>query len=325
MSAPTPAPTPAYLAFAHLIIDDLELADGTRITGRLGGAGTYAALGMSLASAPHAAALTSGVGADLAPAHRAWLLASGIDTTALAARGPHTPRSRVVYHADGSRTETPSYGHDHFAGMAPAVKDIPVEWQPIAGVYFFAADDEPQWPELLQRARPAAVLWEISAACCRPDRFGAVARRMRDVDVLSINAAEARALCGAADAATCLERLRVAGPAVVVLRRGAAGSLIAAGDRTLQVGAAPAGRVEDATGAGNCYSGAFLAAWCQTHDPGASAAIAAAAATTVLGQAGVPPPADAPARMALAARAAQVTVHESSRRASFRPRKLQRR
>lgn len=303
--------TPAYVSFAHLIIDDLEFADGTQVTDQLGGAGTYAALGMSLVSA-QCAALTCGVGADLPPEHRAWLRSWDIDTTALVTRGPRTPRSRIVYGADGTRTETPTYGHDHFAHMEPAVEDLPAEWRQIQGIYFFAADDAPQWPALLQhaRAQSATVLWEISASCCRRDRFGVVARRMQDVDVLSINLDEARALCGAADPLTCLARLRSAGPAVVVLRRGAAGSLIAAGARILEVGAAPVGRVVDATGAGNCYSGAFLAAWCETHNPRESAKLAAAAAATVLGHFGVPPPADAHARPALAALAAQVTVYD---------------
>lgn len=303
--------TPAYVAFAHLIIDDIEFTDGTQVTDQLGGAGTYAALGMSLASAQRAA-LTCGVGTDLPPAQRAWLRSWDIDTTALVTRGPHTPRSRIVYGADGNRTETPIHGHDHFAHMEPAVEDLPAEWRQIQGIYFFAADDAMQWPALLQhaRAQSATLLWEISASCCHRDRFGAVACRMQDVDVLSINLDEARALCGMTDAFTCLARLRSTGPAVIVLRRGSAGSLIAAGARILEVGAAPAGQVIDPTGAGNCYSGAFLAAWCETHNPRESATRAAAAAATVLEHSGVPPPADAHTWPALAALAAQVTVHD---------------
>jgi sugar/nucleoside kinase (ribokinase family) len=307
---------PGYVAFAHLIVDDLKLADGRHIDDQLGGAGTYAALGASLTGGQRAA-LTCGVGADLSPQHRAWLRSWNIDTTGLVTRGPHTPRSRVVYGADGTRTETPIHGHDHFASMEPAVDDLPAEWDRIQGVYFFAADDAPQWPALLDRVRQdsATVLWEISADSCHADRFDAVSSRMRDVDVLSINLDEARTLCDAFDPLVCLTRLRSAGPAVIALRAGPAGSLIAAGTRTLQVGAAPVERVVDPTGAGNCYSGAFLAAWCQTHDPQESAALAAASAAMVLGHFGVPPPAQADAQSVVATIAAQVAVHD--RRACF--------
>jgi sugar/nucleoside kinase (ribokinase family) len=309
--------TPAYVAFAHLIVDDLELADGGRVDGQLGGAGTFAALGASLAGGQRVA-LACGVGSDLPSRYRALLRSWNIDTTAMVTRGPHTPRSRIVYRADGTRTEAPVHGQEHFCGMGPAVGDLPAEWDRIRGIYFFATDDAPQWAALLERARPhsAAVLWEISADSCRDDRFDAVTSRMRDVDVLSINLDEARALCDAVDPLVCLARLRSASHAVVVIRNGRAGSLIAAGARTLEVGAAPVERVVDATGAGNCYSGAFLAAWCQTHDPRESAAIGAASAAMVLGHCGVPPPPSPPlphaaARSAVATLAAQVTVHET--------------
>jgi sugar/nucleoside kinase (ribokinase family) len=303
--------TPVYVAFAHLIVDDLELADGSHVNDLLGGAGTYAALGASLAGGQRTA-LTCGVGADLSPRHRAWLRSCNVDTTALVTRGPHTPRSRIVYGADGTRTETPIHGHDHFASMEPAVGDLPAQWDRIQGVYFFAAADAPQWPALLDRVRlnSATVLWEISADSCRQDRFDVVTCRMRDVDVLSINLDEARALCAAVDPLVCLTTLRSLGPAVIALRTGPAGSLIAAGTRTLQVGAAPVDRVVDPTGAGNCYSGAFLSAWCQTHDPGKSAALAAASAAMVLGHFGVPPPARAGAQSMVTALAAQVAVHD---------------
>jgi sugar/nucleoside kinase (ribokinase family) len=282
---------PAYLAFAHLIIDDLTLADGTLAHGRLGGAGTYAALGAALVS-NMPVALTCGVGEDLASAHRAHLADWNIDTTALIERGPRTPRSHVVYRPDGTRSETPVHGIDHFATMEPEVRDVPSSWNDLGGVYFFATDDAHQWPQLLDLAgrRQAALMWEISAGSCRREAFGRVAARLRDVAMFSINLGEARSFFGDADPLGCLERLRGASPAVIVLRMGAAGSLVATSDTVLAVSAAQVASVVDPTGAGNCYTGAFMAAWCQGHNLPRSAALAAAAAARVLGHHGLPPP-----------------------------------
>lgn len=281
---------PTYLAFAHLIIDDLMLADGVLIPGLLGGAGTFAALGAALVSHTRVA-LTCGVGADLSGAYRAALRDWNIDTSALIARGPHTPRSRVVYRPDGTRGETPVHGEEHFASMAPDVNDIPSSWNNLRGVYFFATDDACQWPQLLDLVsrRQSALMWEISAESCRRERFDQVAARVREVAMFSINRDEARSLCGDADPLTCLERLRRAGPAIIILRMGADGALVATSDTILAVGAAPIRTVIDPTGAGNCYTGAFMAGWCQTANLRRSARLAAAAATRVLGHHGLPP------------------------------------
>jgi sugar/nucleoside kinase (ribokinase family) len=305
--------TPAYLAFAHLIIDDLVLADGTAVTGQLGGAGTYAALGAALVS-DRPVALTCGVGADLDDARRASLRAWNIDTTAMVTRGPRTPRSRVVYRPDGTRTETPVHGLEHFAAMEPRTGDVPSSWTDIRGVYVFATDDDGAWRRLVTLAarRRAAIMWEISADSCRADAFDRVVERLRDVDMFSINLAEARALCATDDPLACVDLLRGDGAAVIVLRMGAEGSLVADGDRALSVGAAPTGAVIDPTGAGNCYSGAFMAAWCQRRDAPSAAALAAAAAARVLGQYGLPVPASAE-RASVRSLAERVRVREPHR------------
>lgn len=283
--------TPAWIVFGNLIIDDLHLPDGTVAAGLLGGSGTYAALGAALAGTG-TAALVAGVGEDLCAEHGQWLRSYDIDTSALAVRSAHTPRSTVRYFDDGSRTETPVWGLRHFRSMEPAVADIPPEWTEAAGAYFFATHDARQWPEILAwtRHRDAALLWEISADSCTAGQFDAVAARLADVDMLSINLAEAQELCAETDPYACADRLRAAGAVVLALHMGADGALVADSHRLIATPAAPAPRVVDATGAGNCYSGAFLASYRRTGDVGQAATTAAAAAATVLGGFGVPPP-----------------------------------
>lgn len=282
---------PSWVVFGHLILDDLHLPDGLVVVARLGGAGTYAALGAALASTS-GVALVSGIGRDLAPEHRSWLRSYGIDTSALTVRGEHTPRSVVQYFADGSRAETPLLGEQHFRTMAPAVADLPAAWTTVAGGYFFATHDAWQWPRLLAwiQARRAALMWEISADSCVPKHFDAVAARLADVDLLSINLAEAQALCGRSDPYECAATLRAAGATLLVLRMGADGALVADADTLLTTPAAAGPAVVDPTGAGNCYSGAFLASYRQTGDLRHAATSAALAAATVLGQYGVPSP-----------------------------------
>jgi len=281
---------PSHVVFGHLIIDDLRFPDGSQVDGQLGGAGTYAALGAALASGQRVG-LVSGVGRDLDPAHRAWLASWEIDTSALVERGEHTPRSRVVYRPDETRTEQPVHGDVHFASMAPSAHDLPADWAP-EDVYVFARHDDPNLPVLVEwaRRREAPLMWEISADSCYPDTLAGCGELLRAVDVLSINLAEAQALTGLDEPIACLRRLRRAGARLVTLRMGAAGALIADPHVTVAAEAVTGGAVVDPTGCGNCHSGAFLAAWSRTHDLQRAAALAAAAAAVVLGHHGVPPP-----------------------------------
>jgi sugar/nucleoside kinase (ribokinase family) len=231
------------------------------------------------------------VGRDLGAANRAWLQSYDIDATALAIRGEHTPRSRVQYRSDGTRAETPLLGERHFAGMDSTIADLPADWTTADGAYLFATHDAWQWPELRDwvRKRDCRLMWEISADSCRTEQFGAVAARLSDVDILSINLAEARALCGLSDPLACAVKLRDAGAALLVLRMGADGAIVADPTTMLTMPAAPCARVVDPTGAGNCYSGAFLATYGRTGDLVHAARQAAIAASSVLGTYGVPP------------------------------------
>lgn len=82
---------------------------------------------------------------------------------------------------------------------------------------------------------------------------------LEHADVLLANEAEAAAMSGEADPERALARLARACPAVVI-RRGAAGAIGAAGGVTCAVTAEPA-EVVDATGAGDCFNAGFLAGW----------------------------------------------------------------
>ncbi|MGF7237220.1 MAG: carbohydrate kinase family protein [Frankia sp.] len=310
--------SPSYVVFGHLIIDDLQFPDGSHADARLGGAGTYAALGAALVSGERVG-LVSGVGRDVSASHLTWLASWGIDTSALIERGRQTPRSRIAYRRDGSRSETPLLGDEHFTSMDPTVGDLPTAWAEPRGVYFFADHDAWQWPALLEwaRCRGAQVMWEISATSCNPAAFTEMTERLRSVDILSINLSEAQALTGLQDPIECADRLRQAGVCLVTLRMGAEGALVADRNEIVAGDAAVWEPVIDPTGAGNCHSGAFLAAWCQTGNLRRTAALASAAAAMVLGHHGVPPPRSPSSQPSITRRAARVGTRVIRPRANF--------
>ncbi|MEV6103393.1 PfkB family carbohydrate kinase [Streptomyces sp. NPDC051940] len=108
-------------------------------------------------------------------------------------------------------------------------------------------------------------------------------------DLILPNASEAALLTGLADpSAAAGELSRVHGTAVVTL--GPEGALVAAGGKvTARVPAAPA-RPVDTTGAGDAFTGAYLAAWLAGSGPGEAAAAGCRAAALAVETVGGRPP-----------------------------------
>src|SRR5262249_52314483 len=94
-------------------------------------------------------------------------------------------------------------------------------------------------------------------------------------------------LTGLDDPRRILTALLDAGPRVVVLRLGEAGSLVAGQDgRAVAVPACPVARVVDVTGAGNAHCGGFLLGLAQTGDLGQAGRYGAVSASFALEQFG---------------------------------------
>lgn len=278
-----------YVVLSHVIVDDLRFPSGAGRRGVLGGAGSYAAAGLRLAAGR--AGIACGVGEDFACSeHAAWFRANGIDTAGLEPRGPRTPRSAVVYHAEDARTETPLFGDAHFATMAPMIERLPPAYRTARGYYLFRDHDATFWHEAaaLRAATGAMVLWELHAASTEPECWPEVAERLACVDVVSLNLAEGRRLCGRQDPREIVRRLLDAGVGVVALRLGADGALLGRSPgECCHVPAWPA-EVVDVTGAGNAFGGALLAGVGAGQDWLLSACGAAAASSLMLEQYGPP-------------------------------------
>ncbi len=308
-----------YVVLSHVIVDDLRFAAGGERRGVLGGAGTYAAAGLRLAA--RNVGIACGVGDDFAGStHDAWFGANGIDTAGLEPRGCRTPRSTVVYHGEDTRTESPVFGEQHFTRMRPRIDRLPAAYRAARGYYVFRDHDAAFWREAaaLRAATGAVVLWELHAAAAATARWPAVAARLANVDVVSLNLAEGRRLCTTqgertpldlqtppgvptptrpeapiAEAREIAARLLTTGVGGVALRLGAHGALLARPPAEFRYIPASPAAVVDATGAGNAFGGALLAAVAAGEDWLRAGCGAAAAAALMLTQHGPPPRLDA--------------------------------
>lgn len=288
------------LALSNIIIDDVRLADGTDRPGLPGGAALYAATGAALWWPE--VAIVAGVGADLHDLTGNRLRHWGLREEGLLVRDPHSIRSRLVYHADGSRTETPVHGDAHFRRLRVTPAEIPAALLPAAGTYVFQPADPAYWHALRERRdRLGPILWEVWHDRERLSDPASLKAMLPDLDIVSLNREEGRQLLGLDAPHDMVRRLLDWGAATVILRMGADGALLARADETLRL-RPPGSVVRDVTGGGNAFCGGFLAGWCdRPGDLMQAGRYAAASAARALAQYGPADPDDRALRDGLAA------------------------
>ena len=277
-----------YVTFG-LILDDLLRADGLSRTGLLGGGGPQSAFGMRLWS--DSVGLVGRVGADLPEAARVWLRDSGIDTLGLTQTAWPTLRALQRLDADGRRRHSwlvsaAAVG----AQLEKHAADLPASYQPVRGWHLGVHPDEPDWDFLAGlRARGGRLSVETFRPAAQSLAPKALARLLRATDIFSPNEFAAASLVGPAAPELLARRLLDAGAAVLALRLGARGSLVAEAvtGHAVWIPAFPVA-VVDAVGAGNAYCGAFLTGWVETGDLLEAGLRGAAAASLIIEAFGVP-------------------------------------
>ncbi|MEU5806882.1 PfkB family carbohydrate kinase [Streptomyces sp. NPDC047718] len=257
-----------------------------------GGAGANAACWAARAGVADVRLLAR-VGAESAQWHERALLAGGVRPRLVV--DPDEPTGTVVALV-GNDTE-----RTFLTDSGAALRLSPADWTPdlldgvahlhLSGYLYFSDGSRELALVALRAARARGVPVSVDPASAGflvvlgPQRFlGAVA----EVDVLLPNEDEALLLAGlprtagAARAAAELSRL----VPLVVVTRGAAGALVAQGGRVAAEVAAEPVRAVDSTGAGDAFTGGFLAARLAGADPAEAARAgcrSAARAVTRLG------------------------------------------
>ena len=272
----------------NLLLDDIVFPDGHTAMGTLGGGGPQAAFGMRLFAAE--AGLVSVVGPDLPEPAWAWLNESRIDTAGVwVIEHSQTPRAWQITEEDGRRTQVwrvrPS--------QPLSVDLLPEPYRGAQGFHLGLHPDNPPLELCRALKRLGGIMSvELFRSAERPLHPEALFALLSAADVFSANLREAQSLVGAGSPRSVARRLVEAAESravLIVLRLGPEGSLVVEG-QTGQVASIPAASVDvvDAVGAGNAYSGAFLAEWIRTRDLARAGLSGAVAASFAVEQVGLP-------------------------------------
>ncbi|MEU8794657.1 sugar kinase [Streptomyces sp. NPDC048643] len=277
------------------------LASGTDTAAAIrtvpGGAGANVACWAAFAGCADVR-LLGRVGSDAAEWHERELLASGVRP--LLVTDPEAPTGTVICLVDSGASAERTFLTDSGASLRLAPEDwspgllAGVGWLHLSGYLFFSEPSRALVSVALDSARAAGVPVSVDPASAGfltalgVDRFLELSA---GVDVLLPSRDEACLLTGLpdpADAAAKLSRQF----SLVVVKQGGAGALVArAGTVRARVPARTA-KPRDTTGAGDAFTGAFLAALLAGTAPEVAAVAGCAAGAKAVERVGGRPPAD---------------------------------
>lgn len=257
---------PSLVCLGNLTVDDVILPDGTSQPGCMGGDALYAALAARLWEP--AVEMVTPVGKDLPPEVTAQIMQAGFSFAGLPQRSVPTIHNQVRYDDHGGRSWTLHTPPGDFHTLSPLPQDVPPAYL-AARTFLVAAmslDAQEQLVEWLRTHTTAIIALDVQEDYIRgnEDRLDAL---IRQVDVFMPSEEEVRRLVGHEDWLRAAQLWAASGPRVVVIKRGAAGSLLydARRDHAFDTPAFPTPAV-DTTGAGDAYCGGFLAML--TREPG---------------------------------------------------------
>ena len=290
---------PDLILLGQVTVDHVVPARPGAWREQLGGNALYAAAGARLWIEPERIGVVTRVGAGCPFDPGRQLARAGIERVAVVETGREQlvewflyeedgsrrslPRNRALRDAGGEGTGAGSKYLAHLEAQSPSAANVPAEWLPAAAVHL-APQVLGRHGETLRTLASRTRFLSVdpsphySAACS----VEALAHALAPATAFLPSEREVAHLLGEDGWAGLAGRLAAAGFPEVVVKRGAAGSILCeGGSHPLQV---PARRVEvrDPTGAGDAFCGAYAACRLQDVPPAVAARRATVAASLVV-------------------------------------------
>jgi sugar/nucleoside kinase (ribokinase family) len=246
------------LVVGSMALDSVETPFG-RVEEVLGGSATYFAYAASFFTTVH---LVATVGEDFPEPHLRLLKDRAIDTAGLEVRPGRTFRWRGRYGFDLNEART-----------LETQLNVLAEFRPRLGrdqarvPYLFLANIDPELQlDVLRQMAPRPRLVALDTMNFWIDgKREALIRVLGEVDVVTINDAEARQLAGEPNLVRAARRIASLGPRTVVVKRGEYGALMLSDGAFFVAPAYPLETVFDPTGAGDTFAGGFMG-YLASHD-----------------------------------------------------------
>lgn len=246
------------LIVGSVALDNVKTPFG-EVHDALGGAAVYSSVAASY-FAP--VKLVGVVGHDFPKRHIDFLASRGVDLTGLQSVPGETFRWAGYYEFDLNQAHTLDTQLNVFQHFRPV---IPEEYAQSKYVFLANIDPDLQLQVLDQVSNPKLTVCDTMNFWIenKKDRLIEVLKR---VDVVFLNDAEARQLCGTFSLVKAASQIREMGPSVVVIKKGEHGAVMASDDTYFSAPSYPLEEVKDPTGAGDSFAGGFVGYVAATDD-----------------------------------------------------------
>jgi len=253
------------VCFGNVTIDDVVLYNGTVRMACLGGDTIYAALAARLWS--NSVELVAPVGSDYPQSHLVRLQESDFDLSGLPRRDAPTHRNWVIYEQDGRRTWITRTDSSKFFLLSPLTADVPQSFRQAKAHLIMAMDLAAQEDLVAGLCGSESLIALDPQEDYIPGNQNRILKMLESVDIFLPSEVEVERLLGHKDYSRAARQLSMLGCRIVVIKLGAEGSLVydARSDRLVRLPAFLT-QVLDTTGAGDSYSGGFMAQFIQTGD-----------------------------------------------------------
>ncbi|MBI2206293.1 MAG: bifunctional hydroxymethylpyrimidine kinase/phosphomethylpyrimidine kinase [Candidatus Rokubacteria bacterium] len=239
------------LVVGSVALDSVETPFG-RVQEVLGGAATYFSFSASFFAPVH---LIGIVGDDFPSEHVRLLRDRGVDVGGLKTSRGRTFRWTGEYGYDLNEAKTLDTQLNVFAEFRPAL-DERLRRTPF--LFLANIDPELQLDVLRQMAvRPRLVALDTMNFWIQGKR-DALLKVLAEVDIVTINDAEARQLAGEPNLVKAARVIAGMGPKTIVVKRGEYGAMLVVNGAFFVVPAYPLEAVYDPTGAGDTFAGGFM-------------------------------------------------------------------
>jgi sugar/nucleoside kinase (ribokinase family) len=242
---------PDLVVVGSVALDSVKTPFG-QVTEALGGSATYFSYAASFFTQVR---VVAAVGEDFPREHLDLLLSRRVDISALEVLpGTRTFRWTGEYGFDLNEARTLDTQLNALAEFDPALAPPHAK-----APFLFLANIDPdiQLRVLRQVERPRLTALDTMNFWIERKRE-ALLRVLREVDVLTINDAEARMLAREPNLAKAARVIMEMGPRAVVVKRGEYGAVMLSGGNYFFVPAYPLESVFDPTGAGDAFAGGFM-------------------------------------------------------------------
>jgi sugar/nucleoside kinase (ribokinase family) len=272
---------PSLVCLGNLTIDDVVLPGGIERPDCTGGDALYATL--AARAWESSTELVAPIGRDFPEPIAAQMRRAGLSDEGIATRDSPTLRNRVEYFADGRRVWTLFATEREFELLSPLPADIPASYREAKGFMVLAMTLGAQRRLVadLRATRRAIIALDPQEDYIKGNE--AILRKLIGaVDIFLPSSEEVEQLLGHADWSSAARTFAEGGPAVVVIKLGAAGCFVYDRIRDIEfrLPAFPVPTVVDTTGAGDSFCGAFMAQYLRAPGELKLAAMAGAVAAS---------------------------------------------